>query len=80
MFVQPSDFTAPINSINARLERYASRTPGVHFVDCSSFYLVDGGTRIDKELMPDSLHPSAAGFELMAQCLEGLVATLMGDA
>lgn len=79
MFVQPSEFTEAINTINVRLETYAAQKDGVHYVDCSSWYLVDQGTRINKDVMPDSLHPNAAGFELMAQCLEGTVAKLMGD-
>lgn len=79
MFVQPSEFTQPIDTINARLRQYAAQKQGVHYVDCSSFYLVEGGTRIDKDLMPDSLHPNAAGFELMAQCLEDIVGSLMGE-
>lgn len=78
--MQPSEFTEAINTINARLETYSAQRQGVYYVDCSSWYLVDEGTRIDKELMPDSLHPNAAGFELMARCLEGTVTALMGDA
>lgn len=82
MFNQPSEFTDAINLINARVQAYAaaSQHERVHFVDCSAGYLVDGGAHISKDLMPDALHPSGAGFEVMAQCLEGLVDKLMGEA
>jgi lysophospholipase L1-like esterase len=36
--------------------------------------------QIDPELMPDALHPNAAGMELFAQCLSPLVDDLMANA
>ncbi len=44
--------------------------------------MVCGGPRdlcvqIHPELMPDALHPNAAGMELFAQCLSPLVDELM---
>ncbi len=81
MFNQPSEFTNAINVINARVETYAQQhSKNVHFVECSAGYLVDGGAHISKDLMPDALHPSAAGFEVMAQCIGGIVDELMGEA
>lgn len=78
-YKQPSVFTPAVDLINARLEQYAATNPKAHYVDCSSYYLING-TEIDKRLMPDSLHPSMEGFELMAQCIEGMVQKLMGQA
>lgn len=40
-------------------------TPGVQ---------VEGGKRLKKALMPDALHPSPAGMELLAECLQPLMA------
>lgn len=49
----------------------------LHFIDCNDRFIVPGGHAIDAALMPDALHPSAAGHELLAQCLDPLVHKLM---
>jgi lysophospholipase L1-like esterase len=51
--------------------------PRLHFLDCGDRFLAPGGRALDASLMPDALHPSAAGYELLAQCLDPLVARLM---
>jgi len=50
----------------------------VHYVGCGYRFLNANRTAIDPALMPDALHPSAAGMERgIAQCIKPLVDQLM---
>lgn len=49
----------------------------LHFVDCGDRFFAAGGRAIDGALMPDALHPNAAGHELLAECLDPLITRLM---
>ena len=67
----------PLAAYPARRAVAANQT-GVHYVDCSTRFLNAGHTAIDAALMPDALHPSAAGMERgIAQCIKPLVDALM---
>jgi lysophospholipase L1-like esterase len=50
----------------------------VFWVDANYVFLKLDGT-INPELMPDLIHPNAAGQEALAQAVEPLLAQLMGD-
>ena len=57
---------------------YAATQSRVQFLDCSQRFLNSNRTAIDATLLPDSLHPSAAGMERgIAQCIKPLVDLLM---
>ena len=48
----------------------------VHFLDCGApFILPEGG--LDSSILPDALHPNAAGMDLLASCLKPQVDLLV---
>ncbi len=61
-----------INDIIARLDAH----PNVHYLDIGDVFLDDNGV-IAPEIMSDSLHPSAAGYELWAQAVAQPLAELL---
>ncbi len=56
---------------------FAATQASVHYADCGAHFLNADRTAIDAALMPDALHPSAAGLEKLAQCIKPLVDLLM---
>jgi hypothetical protein len=55
-----------------------ARSERLHFVDCDSQLLLLEDGSIDPALMPDALHPNAAGYEkLFAQCWDAAIAHLL---
>ncbi|KAK9789385.1 hypothetical protein WJX73_007156 [Symbiochloris irregularis] len=72
--LQPCRFTAPIEAANERLQAYAASRKRVDFVECGHVFLEkhkeSGKVELIAELMPDVLHPSAHGMDLLAQCLQ----------
>jgi len=58
-----------IKEINARLEEAAARDPRVTYLDCSPGLLSANGTRLPRTTMGDYLHPSLAGYRVLADCL-----------
>ncbi|KAL3147860.1 platelet-activating factor acetyltransferase activity protein [Trebouxia sp. C0010 RCD-2024] len=67
MFKLPSDFSSAIYAVNHALDRYAFGNKHTHFIDCTKHF-VQGG-KLSPELMPDALHPNAAGMALLAECI-----------
>ena len=59
------------------LRDYAALDGHLHFLDCGDRFLAPDRRAISAALMPDGLHPNAAGHELLAQCLDPLVTKLM---
>lgn len=57
---------------------FAAKQPNMHFTACGWRFLNANRTAIEAALMPDALHPSAAGMERgIAQCIKPLVDALM---
>jgi len=77
-----TSFMPPIHKVNAQLEESVARLdkefPGrVGFVDCGGpFDRPTDGEEVPLALMPDRLHPNAAGHRLMALCLSDALAKL----
>ncbi|KAK9797085.1 hypothetical protein WJX73_006137 [Symbiochloris irregularis] len=73
-YLQPSKFTAAIQATNERMKAYATLHKRVDFVDCGHVFVEkhkdSGDSVLIRGLMPDVLHPSAEGMELLAQCLK----------
>jgi beta-glucosidase len=63
-----------VNQIIARLDDGKN----VHYMDIGSRFVDDNGS-IPKEIMPDFLHPSPAGYQIWADAIEAKVAELMGE-
>ena len=50
----------------------------VFYLDINREFLQPGGV-LSKDIMPDLLHPNAAGYEIWAKAIEGKVKELMGE-
>lgn len=73
----PAHFVAPIREINRRIARLES-LGYVTFLDLwPGFAEADGLPK--KELMADTVHPSAQGYEVWAQALEPVLVKLLGE-
>ena len=53
----------------------------VQYIDCGAAFLINdparpGGRVIDARLMPDGVHPSAVGMDVLGLCLDPTVAYL----
>ncbi|BDA46856.1 probable platelet-activating factor acetylhydrolase IB subunit gamma at N-terminal half [Coccomyxa sp. Obi] len=75
--VWPNPYTMSISFVNAALAQMSSQDSRVHFLNCTSLLL--SGGQMHPDLMPDGLHPSAAGMELIARSLSPLIDRLMAD-
>lgn len=78
----PSNFTAGIAAVNKGMKKVAGAYPGVSFLDCGAPYLSGGskaawGGRIVEDFMPDTLHPSMKGMDLLAECLDPVLARII---
>lgn len=54
-----------IQLINRRLESSCSKRPELHYLDVNDLFISEENT-IRQDLMPDALHPSAAGYRVWA--------------
>ena len=75
----PPDCRAPFSPALHCLRRsFAATQSNMHYTACGWRFLNAKRTAIDAALMPDALHPSAAGMERgIAQCIKPLVDALM---
>jgi lysophospholipase L1-like esterase len=64
-----------INGVNAQLAKLADGK-NVHFLDINARFLDDGG-KIPSIIMPDQLHPNAAGYQLWAEAMQPTLEKLM---
>lgn len=56
----------------------ATHMEGVQFVDCGGAQLLQEDGRLAPELIPDALHPSAAGYEaLFSGCWNAVVEAVL---
>ncbi|MBQ9370942.1 MAG: hypothetical protein IJU03_02010 [Thermoguttaceae bacterium] len=69
-----------VNEINAGLEAiYAGgKVDNVQLYSINDLLLAKDG-ELTKEIMPDSLHPSAVGYEIWAKAIEPMIADALGD-
>ncbi len=49
----------------------------VSYVDCGKAFLTADGSGLDRELMPDGLHPRGKGAEKLAGCLHDAIASIL---
>ena len=81
-----SDATFCLTRIWMQLFRYEPdmlphRHERVQYIDCGAAFLIDdparpGGRIIDARLVPDGVHPAAAGMDVLGLCLDPTVAYL----
>ncbi len=69
-----------VNDINAGLEKiYADgAVENVKLYSINDLFLTKDGI-LPPEIMPDFLHPNAAGYEIWAKAVEPLIADVLGD-
>eukprot|EP00884_Botryococcus_braunii_P013805 jgi/Botrbrau1/22425/Bobra.0091s0027.1 len=77
-FAVPCKWTGTIEATNKALAAFAKKTDNVEFVDCGAPFVEEG--RIREELMPDVLHPNAAGMRTVVECLKPFVNNVGGPA
>ena len=65
------------DSINAIIKTYDNGKT-VHYLDIAPAFLDDDGT-LPKSVMPDLLHPHAAGYQLWADAMEPKLKELLGE-
>lgn len=75
---KPDASRAKIAEINQLIARYDGLN-GVTYLDVGGKFIGADGT-ISKELMYDYLHPTAKGYEVLAEALEPVLAKLLGEA
>jgi len=66
------------NAINGRIKTFADGDK-VQWLDVSGTFLAPDGT-LPASVMPDLLHPQAAGYEMWAKAIESRIAELTGTA
>jgi lysophospholipase L1-like esterase len=64
-----------INGVNAQLAKLDDGK-NVRFLDINARFLADDGT-IPSIIMPDQLHPNAAGYQLWAEAMQPLLTQMM---
>jgi lysophospholipase L1-like esterase len=64
-----------INAVNARLAKLDDGK-NVRFLDINARFLADDG-RIPSIIMPDQLHPNAAGYQLWAEAMQPLLTQML---
>jgi beta-glucosidase len=72
---------APQRETNAKASKLASSLADdkkVFYLDIGDRFLAADGT-LSRDIMPDSLHPNAKGYEIWAEAIEPTVAKLMGE-
>ena len=78
---QPTDrLRQAVNEINAGLDKiYAdSKVENVQLYNIGDLFLDEQGV-LSPEIMPDFLHPNAAGYEIWAKAVEPMIADALGE-
>ena len=83
---RPCDAAAAATALRGRGRPVADAAPcarhrfkRVQYIDCGEAFLVsapEGGRNIDRRIMPDGVHPNAAGMDSLGLCLDPTVAYL----
>jgi lysophospholipase L1-like esterase len=68
--------TQEVASVNARIAGLADGVH-IHYLDIGAAFLNPDGT-VSRELLPDGVHPSAAGYELWANAVVGPLMAMLG--
>ncbi|MBU2945745.1 GDSL-type esterase/lipase family protein [Zobellia uliginosa] len=61
---------------NQLISAFPEKNPKIHYIDIGSEY-IDKNGKVNKELMPDYLHPNAEGHMLMFKALDSKIQNLM---
>ncbi|KAL4854336.1 Platelet-activating factor acetylhydrolase IB subunit gamma [Chlorella vulgaris] len=77
LFGWPSAFTGPIDAINLAFREFTRPDDHLHFLDCGHLFLTPDQAAINRHLMPDTLHPSTAGYGALARCILPRINQLM---
>ncbi len=74
----PADKRRQVNEKSNALVAGLAEDANVEYLDIGSKFLADDGT-LSREIMPDLLHLSEAGYEIWATSIEPTLARLMGE-
>ena len=67
-----------ILQVNQIVRKLADRDEKVHYLAIGHHFAEDDGT-ISKDIMPDSLHLSPAGYQIWANAIDGKLREVMGE-
>jgi beta-glucosidase len=70
-------FRAQIKTVNDTISKLADGK-NVRFLDIGKEFLSDDGT-LPKDVMPDSLHPNAKGYQIWADAIDPAIKEMMDD-
>jgi hypothetical protein len=73
-------FSPGLTYITDQLRAFSAETDGVSFVDASAPFVNGDGSRILVDMMPDALHPSAAGERAMDALRGAYVASFLAQS
>ncbi len=74
----PSDEKRKQNEATNQLIAGLADGRTVHYLDINDRFLEPDGT-LSRDIMPDLLHPGAAGYQIWSEAIEGKVRELMAD-
>jgi len=63
---------------NNLIKNFAEKDSGIHYIEIGQIYL-DAEGKVNKQLMPDYLHPNAKGHMLMFQALDDEILRLIAE-
>lgn len=81
IFPRGADATDPKRKKNEKANQLIAELADdkqVYFMDINEKFLEEDGT-LSREIMPDLLHPNAAGYEIWSKAIESKVTELMAD-
>jgi beta-glucosidase len=81
IFPRDPNATSPLRAKNAEASLLASAVAdgkNIFYMDINEKFLTKEG-QLTWEIMPDFLHPNAAGYKIWAEAIEPQVAKVMGD-
>ncbi|CAK0735294.1 hypothetical protein CVIRNUC_000557 [Coccomyxa viridis] len=76
-FAWPNRLTEAINTVNNASQALPKEDPMIHYIDCGPDFINAANHSLNATLLPEYLHPSTAGYRVLADCLKPVVDNLV---